>query len=96
MNFCLLILGASVGCRFAEKTVKEIANNSLHSLIATTILVILGLIAAYMATFFIDTNICMLLSYNYRKGISGDALGDTLGDTPGDTPGYTPHFISSL
>ena len=29
INFCLLILGASVGCRFAEKTVKEIANNSL-------------------------------------------------------------------
>ena len=39
INFCLLILGASVGCRFAEKTVKEIANNSLHSLVATTILV---------------------------------------------------------
>jgi len=61
INFCLLILGASVGCRFAEKTVKEIANNSLHSLIATTILVILGLIAAYMATFFIDTNILTLI-----------------------------------
>jgi membrane AbrB-like protein len=29
VNFCLLILGSSVGCRFAEKTVKEIANNSL-------------------------------------------------------------------
>ena len=39
VNFCLLILGASVGCRFAEKTVKEIANNSLHSVVATTILV---------------------------------------------------------
>ena len=61
INFCLLILGASVGCRFAEKTVKEIANNSLHSLIATTILLILGLIAAYMATFFIDTNILTLI-----------------------------------
>jgi len=61
INFCLLILGASVGCRFVEKTVKEIANNSLHSLIATTILVILGLIAAYMATFFIDTNILTLI-----------------------------------
>ena len=61
INFCLLILGASVGCRFAEKTVKEIANNSLHSLIATTILVILGLISAYIATFFIDTNILTLI-----------------------------------
>ena len=49
INFCLLILGASVGCRFAEKTVKEIANNSLHSIVATTILVLLGLIAAYIA-----------------------------------------------
>jgi membrane AbrB-like protein len=39
VNFCLLILGSSVGCRFAEKTVKEIANNSLHSIVATTILV---------------------------------------------------------
>ena len=54
-------MGASVGCRFAEKTVKEIANNSLHSLIATTILVILGLIAAYIATFFVDTNILTLI-----------------------------------
>ena len=25
VNFCLLILGASVGCRFAEKTIREIA-----------------------------------------------------------------------
>ena len=61
INFCLLILGASVGCRFAEKTVKEIANNSLHSLVATTILVVLGLIAAYIATFFVDTNILTLI-----------------------------------
>ncbi len=61
INFCLLILGASVGCRFAEKTVKEIANNSLHSLVATTMLVVLGLIAAYVATFFIDTNILTLI-----------------------------------
>ena len=61
INFCLLILGASVGCRFAEKTVKEIANNSLHSIVATTILVILGLIAAYIATFFVDTNILTLI-----------------------------------
>ena len=61
INFCLLILGASVGCRFAEKTVKEIANNSLHSIVATTILVLLGLIAAYVATFFVDTNILTLI-----------------------------------
>ena len=61
VNFCLLILGASVGCRFAEKTVKEIANNSLHSIVATTVLVVLGLIAAYVATFFVDTNILTLI-----------------------------------
>ena len=61
INFCLLILGASVGCRFAEKTIKEIANNSLHSLVATIILVLLGFIAAYVATFFIDTNILTLI-----------------------------------
>jgi membrane AbrB-like protein len=61
VNFCLLILGSSVGCRFAEKTVKEIANNSLHSIVATTILVLLGLLAAYIATFFVDTNILTLI-----------------------------------
>ncbi|WP_435090962.1 AbrB family transcriptional regulator [Candidatus Pelagibacter bacterium nBUS_30] len=61
INFCLLILGASVGCRFAEKTIKEIANNSLHSLVATIILVLLGFIAAYVATFFVDTNILTLI-----------------------------------
>ena len=61
INFCLLILGASVGCRFAEKTVKEIASNSFHGLIATTILVLLGLLAAYVSTFFVDTNILTLI-----------------------------------
>ena len=61
INFCLLILGSSVGCRFAEKTVKEIANNSLHSIVATTILVLLGLVAAYIATFFVDTSILTLI-----------------------------------
>jgi membrane AbrB-like protein len=61
VNFCLLILGSSVGCRFAEKTVKEIANNSLHSIVATVILVALGLLAAYVATFFVDTNILTLI-----------------------------------
>ena len=65
INFCLLILGASVGCRFAEKTVKEIANNSLHSIVATTILVLLGLIAACVATFFVDTNfLTLILSFS--------------------------------
>jgi uncharacterized protein len=61
INFCLLILGASVGCKFAEKTFKEIANNSLHSLVATIILVLLGFLAAYVATFFVDTNILTLI-----------------------------------
>jgi membrane AbrB-like protein len=61
VNFCLLILGASVGCRFAKKSVKEIANNSLHSAVATSILIILGLIAAYMASFFVDNNILTLI-----------------------------------
>ncbi len=65
INFCLLILGASVGCRFAEKTVKEIANNSFHGLVATTILVLLGLLAAYVATFFVDTNfLTLILSFS--------------------------------
>jgi membrane AbrB-like protein len=61
INFCLLILGSSVGCRFAEKTIREIANNSLHSFVATTILVALGLAAAYVATFFVETNILTLI-----------------------------------
>ena len=39
INFCLLILGASVGCRFANKTFKEVANNSFHGLVATVLLV---------------------------------------------------------
>ena len=61
INFCLLILGASVGCKFAEKSVKEIVNNSLHSLVATIILILLGLIAAFVATFVVDTNILTLI-----------------------------------
>ena len=65
INFCLLILGASVGCRFAEKTIKEIANNSFHGLVATIILVLLGLVAAYIATFFVDTNfLTLILSFS--------------------------------
>ena len=61
INFCLLILGASVGCRFAEKTIKEVANNTFHSFIATSLLVLLGLIAAYVATFFVDNNFLTLV-----------------------------------
>ena len=65
INFCLLILGASVGCRFAEKTIKEIANNSFHGLVATIILVLLGFCAAYVATFFVDTNfLTLILSFS--------------------------------
>ena len=61
INFCLLILGASVGCRFANKTIKEVANNSFHGLVATVLLVLLGLIAAFVATFFVDNNFLTLI-----------------------------------
>ena len=61
INFCLLILGASVGCRFANKTFKEVASNSFHGLVATILLVLLGLLAAYIATFFVDTNFFSLI-----------------------------------
>jgi len=61
INFCLLILWASVGCRFANKTFKEVANNSFHGLVATILLVILGLFAAYVATFFVETNFLSLI-----------------------------------
>ena len=61
INFCLLILGASVGCRFANKTVKEVANNSFHGLVATILLVFLGLLAAFIATFFVDNNFLTLV-----------------------------------
>ena len=61
INFCLLILGASVGCRFANKTFKEVASNSLHGLVATILLVLLGLAAAFIATFFVDNNFLTLI-----------------------------------
>ena len=61
INFCLLILGASVGCRFTNKTVKEVANNSFHGLVATILLVFLGLLAAFIATFFVDNNFLTLV-----------------------------------
>jgi len=61
IDFCLLILGASIGCRFAEKTIKEVVNNTFHSFIATSLLILLGLIAAYVATFFVDNNFLTLV-----------------------------------
>mgnify|MGYP000636588494 CR=1 FL=1 len=64
INFCLLILGASVGCRFANKTFAEIGKNALHSFVATFFLVIFGVIAAYVAGLVIDKNFfTLLLSY---------------------------------
>ena len=64
IDYCLLILGSSVGCRFADKTFKEIAKNSAHSFVATFLLVFLGVIAAFIAGFFIDKNFfTLLLSY---------------------------------
>ncbi len=64
INYCLLILGSSVGCRFADKTFGEIANNAVHSFVATFLLVILGFLAAIVAGLFIDKNFfTLLLSY---------------------------------
>ena len=64
INFCLLILGASVGCRFANKSFNEVVKNTAHSFVATTLLVILGIIAALIATYFVDNNfLTLLLSY---------------------------------
>ena len=64
INYCLLILGSSVGCRFAEKTFGEIGRNALHSFVATFLLVVLGLIAALAAGLIIDKNFfTLLLSY---------------------------------
>ena len=64
VDYCLLILGASVGCRFANKTFSEIAKNALHSFVATFLLVALGIIAAIAASLVIDKNIfTLLLSY---------------------------------
>ena len=64
IDFCLLILGSSVGCRFANKTFGEIGKNALHSFVATFFLVVLGLLAAYVASLVIDKNFfTLLLSY---------------------------------
>ena len=64
IDYCLLILGASVGCRFANKTFNEIGRNALHSFVATLLLVLLGLLAAFVAGLIIDKNFfTLLLSY---------------------------------
>jgi len=64
IDYCLLVLGASVGCRFAGKTFTEISRNALHSFIATFLLVVLGIIAALVASLIIDKNFfTLLLSY---------------------------------
>ena len=64
IDYCLLILGSSVGCRFADKTFGEIGRNALHSFVATFLLVVLGLIAALAAGLIIDKNFfTLLLSY---------------------------------
>ncbi|MDC0530232.1 AbrB family transcriptional regulator [Pelagibacteraceae bacterium] len=64
IDYCLLILGASVGCRFAGKTFSEIRRNALHSFVATFLLVILGVIAALIASLIIEKNFfTLLLSY---------------------------------
>jgi membrane AbrB-like protein len=64
IDYCLLILGSSVGCRFADKTFAEISKNALHSFVATFLLVILGLLAAFIAGLIIDKNFfTLLLSY---------------------------------
>jgi hypothetical protein len=64
IDYCLLILGASVGCRFANKTFKEVAKNTAHSFVATLLLVLLGLVAAFVADLVIDKNFfTLLLSY---------------------------------
>jgi membrane AbrB-like protein len=67
IDYCLLILGASVGCRFADKSFGEIGRNALHSFVATFLLVILGLIAAFVAGLIIDKNFFTLL-LSYRPG----------------------------
>ena len=64
VDYCLLILGASVGCRFADKTFNEVAKNAFHSFIATFLLVFLGVVAAFAASLIIDKNFfTLLLSY---------------------------------
>jgi membrane AbrB-like protein len=61
IDFGLLILGASVGCRFAGKTLHEVYSNTKHSVVATLLLVIFSVIAAVAASFVIDKNFFSLL-----------------------------------
>ena len=64
IDYCLLILGSSVGCRFANKSFSEVGRNALHSFVATFLLVVLGFIAALVAGLIIDKNFfTLLLSY---------------------------------
>jgi len=64
INFCLLILGASVGCRFADKSLHEVIKNTAHSFVATALLIVLGIIAAIAASYFVENNfLTLLLSY---------------------------------
>ena len=64
INFCLLILGASIGCRFADKSLNEVIKNTTHSFVATALLVALGIIAAIVASYFVENNfLTLLLSY---------------------------------
>ena len=64
VDYCLLILGASVGCRFSDKSFNEIAKNAFHSFVATFLLVALGIIAALVASLIIEKNFfTLLLSY---------------------------------
>ena len=64
INFCLLILGASVGCRFADKSLHEVIKNTVHSFVATALLIVLGIIAAFAAGYFVENNfLTLLLSY---------------------------------
>jgi len=64
IDYCLLILGSSVGCKFANKTFNEVARNTVHSFFATLFLVLLGVIAAFVAGLVIDKNFfTLLLSY---------------------------------
>jgi len=61
IDYCLLVLGSSIGCRFADKSFNEIARNALHSFVATFMLVALGFLAAYIAGLVIDKNFFTLL-----------------------------------
>ena len=57
-------MGASVGCRFADKSLNEVIRNTAHSFVATVLLVLLGIIAAIVASYFVENNfLTLLLSY---------------------------------